>query len=424
MRLQVFWVTLVTVILLPLAQTRISEEELITITDTSAIFSWFTDQPSDGRVVYDLCESLTPFRLRTDTYSHDNLLKEDLFSFVKHGVQNTSYHYIEINSLLPGKQYCYQLRSGLFVGDSTRFSPGNFTTIVPPSGRFLFTFATLNDMHVGEKTAGLIVIGGIVLTPGFEWPDESNPYWKFSNEAAVEAINKLGVDFTVVKGDISSDYTEEEFQWAKQILDRLDRPYWPMRGNHDRVQQRPEDYYKKVFGLNQTWYSFNYNDFHFIALDSVDLQDGHPDLLPEQVEWLSRDLASSANMTTFMFLHHAVTAEAAIWSLDKEDRQILLDLLEENPQVIGVFSGHSHRAKLTTSPQVSRIWFAETPASKEYPLGFSVYRVYTNGFIQTFYRTNCPECLEWNSMTRQMFFRAAPFTQLGTPADRNYAYSF
>ncbi len=279
--------------------------------------------------------------------------------------------------------------------------------------------------RAGEKTAGLIVVGGIVLTPGFEWPDPDNPYWKFSNEDAVAGINRRGVAFTVVKGDISSDYKEDEFIAAKRILDGLRQPYYPLRGNHDRVQRSPQDYYKTVFGLNQTWYSFDYSGFHFIALDSVRLSDGHPYLDPAQVAWLRDDLGRHPTSKTFLFLHHAVTTQAFIWSLDPADRDTLLALLEANPQVIGVFSGHSHRAKITTDAAISRaLFFPETPSSKEYPLGYVIYHVYTGGFMQVFYRATCADCLVWNSMTRQEFFRLAPYAQLGETEDRNYVFTF
>jgi len=398
---------------------QITEEELVTVSNVSAIITWRTAQPLDGLVYYAPCAKVD--RSRVDARG---VLKESAFAFMVDARVNTSFHYIEIDSLIPGETYCYQVRSGEFVGESTRFSPGKFTTIVPPSGEYLFTFATLNDMHVGEKTAGLIVINNRTLTPGFEWEDENNPYWKFSNEASVRQINQKNVAFTVVKGDISSDYKEKEFQDAKVILDRLASPYYPMRGNHDRVSSSPQDYYKTVFGITDTYYSFDYKGFHFICLDSVNIGNGSPQIDDAQVSWLRADLAANSNKKTFLFLHHAVTAQAFIWSIPAEDREELLSLLENSPQVIGVFSGHSHRSKVTKSERVG-IFFPETPASKEYPLGYSLYHVYTNGFIQLFYRASCTECLQWNSMTRQMFFGAAPFAMLGDPVgDRNFVYNF
>jgi len=332
----------------------------------------------------------------------------------------SKFHHISVDNLLPGTTYCYQVASGDEVGQPTQWSPGVVTTLTPPPGELLFTFATVNDMHVGEAVAGLIVIGGITLTPGFTWDDPENPYWKFTNEAAVRGINALGVDFTIAKGDVSSDFKEHEYHEVQRILGGLTQPYYVMRGNHDRVGPTGPDYYREVFGLNETWYSFDHKGIHFVALDSVKLDDGAPQLTEEQLVFLDKDLASHNSSTTFVYLHHAVTLEAFIWSIPPEDRDRFVAILQKNPQVVGVFSGHSHRAKLTTDLTLKEMVFAETPSTKEYPMGFCTYQIYTGGYIQTFHRSICDECLEWNSMTRQEFFRLAPFFQFGSLADKNF----
>lgn len=336
----------------------------------------------------------------------------------------TMFHYLTVNGLQPGTTYCYQAMSGDEVGSPTLWSPGHFTTLTPPPGEHLFTFATVNDMHVGEDVAGLIVIGGIVLTPGFTWDDPNNPYWKFTNEAAVSGINTHNVDFTVAKGDVSSDFKEEEYLEVQRILGNLNQPYYIMRGNHDRVGYNGPDYYKQVFGLNTTWYSWSHQGFHFVALDSVKLDDGQPHISEEQFVFLEKDLAAHADNKTFVFLHHAITLEAFIWSIPLEDRSRFIAILERNPQVVGVFSGHSHRASLTHDLTLKEMIFSETPSTKEYPMGYCIYQVYSGGYIQNFHRSRCAECLEWNSMTRQEFFRLSPFFTFGTLADKNFVVSF
>jgi len=338
----------------------------------------------------------------------------------------TLFHHVTIQGLDPGETYCYQVIDGDGSPSSpTPWSPGVFTTLIPPPGEKLFTFATVNDMHVGEKVAGLVVVGGIVLTPGFEWPDPDNPYWKFTNEAAINEINSLNVDFTIAKGDVSSDFKQEEYIEVKRILDQLVQPYYVMRGNHDRVgTSGAPDYYKLIFNLTTTWYSFDYKGFHFLALDSVNLDNGAPEINDEEFLFLEADLQTNNNTKTFVFLHHAATWESFIYSLIIEDRIRFLSILSENPQVVGVFSGHSHRAAITGDRDLPDLVFSETPAAKEYPMGFSVYEVYTGGYIQHFHRSKCSECLEWNSITRQEYFRLAPFLQYGSTSERNFVVTF
>jgi len=341
----------------------------------------------------------------------------------KSSKEPTQFHHVTIDGLTPGSTYCYQVLEGGNTGSPTPWSPGYLTTLVPPPGERLFTFATLNDMHVGEKVAGLVVIGGVVLTPGFQWDDPNNPYWKFTNEAAVHEVNLLNADFTIAKGDVSSDFKEQEYLDCKAILDQLVNPYYVMRGNHDRVEQGP-DYYKLVFNITTTWYSFDYQGFHFLALDSVNLDNGSPEINDEEFSFLENDLATHNETKTFVFLHHTATLESFVYSLIPPHRIRFLEILKRSPQVVGVFSGHSHRAAITGDRDLPDLVFAETPAVKEYPMGFSIYEVYSTGYIQHFHRTTCAECLEWNSMTRQEYFRLAPFLQYGTTQERNFVVNF
>ncbi len=101
--------------------------------------------------------------------------------------RDTPYHYVELNGLEPGQTYYYQARSngklvaptpftlisGNAVGTSdyglTTGGPYSFTVPEPPPGRFLFSIALCNDLHMGETTAGLLggtEIKGIQQVPG------------------------------------------------------------------------------------------------------------------------------------------------------------------------------------------------------------------------------------------------------------------
>lgn len=406
--------------------TQIFNEELVTVTDTSIILTWRTDENGDSKVF--LGTSL------------DNMSEYDCKE------TKTKYHYCEVTGLTPGTLYYYKTKSGGITGgtndDINEYSPGTVRTLTPPSGDFLFQFATMNDVHVGEEVAGLIIIGNQPINEGFTWPDKNNPYWLFMNNAAVAEINERGADFVIIKGDITSEHRKEEFEKAKEIFSLLTMPYIVLRGNHDRIDADPENYYVNVFDLynyaplnnhynldshGHFYISFDYKNFHFVGLDSADI-DGGGKICDEQLAWLQNDLSTHPSQKTFIFLHHPVVAEtgdiagtAGILN-DVPSRKEFLKIISNNQQVKGVFSGHTHRNKVNYSDDAPEVVFAETGSTKEYPGGYAIYRVYSGGFMSNFYKTRCKECREWSEITRNEydFLGGGQVILFGKLEDRNY----
>lgn len=406
--------------------TQILNEELVTVTDSTIILTWTTDEKGDSKVFIGT--------------SPDDLHEYDCREI------KTKYHYCELTGLTPGTVYYYQTKSGGITGTPNEYSPGYAETLSTPPGDFLFQFATMNDVHVGEEVAGLIVIGDQILNEGFTWPDENNPYWLFMNNAAVNEIDERGADFVIIKGDITSEHKKEEFEKAKEIFSLLTMPYFVLRGNHDRIDADPENYYINVFDLKNYapldnhykidshghfFISFDYKNIHFIGLDSADI-DGGGKICDEQLSWLQNDLALSFSKTTLIFLHHPVVAEpgdvAGVAGIlnDSTSRNQFLTLVSNNPQVKGVFSGHTHRNKVNYSDRSPGVVFAETGSTKEYPGGYTIYRVYTGGFMSNFYKTRCQECREWSDITRNEydFLGGGQVVLFGNLADRNYTFKW
>lgn len=314
------------------------------------------------------------------------------------------FHLVEVEGLDPGTPYRYRTTRGdPSWADPFGLSPREFVTPEPPPGERLFRFATVNDIHIGVKEVGLI--SG--LGEPFTWPDPANPHWRFPIVTAVEEINRRGVDFVIVKGDITSGFTKGEFETARQILDGLDPPCYPMRGNHDRVGGNPDDYYLSVFGDllpgSQSHFSFSHKGFRFLCLDSSNLEDGHPLVSEEQLGWLGEQLKTPD--PTFVCLHHAVTKEASIlFSLLDQNREDFIATVSPHDHVVGILSGHSHRDRVTHEDALGPVPCVETAATLHFPLGYTVYDVYPTGWVQTCFRMNCPPCLEWAEMTKGLYF--------------------
>ncbi len=377
-------------------------EELVTVTEDGFGVAWETAESGPTVLYYgDSPNDLQPW---DDT-----------------GAPPSRHHLVVVTGLASDTLYYYSTTAPRRETVDNPFSPGQVRTLKTPPGEYLFSFATVNDTHVGETVAGLIVIGDFSLTPGFTWPDPNNPYWLFTNEQAVQQINALGADFVIHKGDVSSEAEEQQFIDAQTIFSALDAPIYYARGNHDRPQD-DHDYFEEVLGITVTHSYFDHDPLRLIIMDTNDPL-GLGDPADDQLAWLKTvlDDAQAQGLRAMIFAHQTFALKGGFpWSVDPADAKALAELLTNYPNFVGMFAGHSHRAKVNYVDQTAWVPYVETPATKEYPLGFAYYRVYEGGYVQSFYREACEDCLEWCSMTRGEYFGLAPWIMFGKTEDRNF----
>lgn len=385
----------------------ITETDLVTVTDTGFQLSFVTGEAGGGGVVFGASPA-------------------DLSASVLEDGPPTRFHFLAVDGLLPGRTYYYRVKSGDALWPRPPAPPEQVTTLTPPPGRLLFSFAVINDVHAMEDIAGVILAPGSWIPPltrGFTWRYPVDNYWEFTLRAAVAGVNRSGAELCVINGDLTSWFSPEEFRAVKSFLDRLSMPYYVTRGNHDRVEDYPEDYFKSTFGLESSWYGVDHAGFHFVFLDDSRLSDGWMEIPEEEFEWLAADLASHRSLPTFIFEHRPLGAD---WvDVDKAQRARLLEILSENLQVVGLFNGHSHRAKVSFVPEsTGDVPHIEVPSTKEYPAGYGVVRVYEGGYMYNFFLSDCADCLEWDHITRGQYFGHAPRMLFKTLADRNLTYRF
>lgn len=386
---------------------QVEYEELLSVSENGFAVAWKTDEPTLSILYYSADpDDLTPW---------------------EESAELTAMHLVWVDDLEPDTTYFYStsLDTTPASADENPFSPGWVHTQQAPPGNYLFSFVTLNDTHVGEETAGLIVIGGLVLTPGFTWDDPDRPYWLFTNEAAVATINELAPDFVIHKGDVTSTAEAEQFADAQAIFGELDADLYYARGNHDRPRDG-HDYFKEVLGIDPTYYYFDHGPLRFIILDTNN-ELGSGDLSDEQFPWLADVLndARDAGRRVMIFSHHTFALHGALaYAVNPADCRQFTELLANYPNFVGLFAGHSHRARLNFDDRTGWVPYVETPATKEYPQGFAFYRVYEGGYTQTFHRPPCAECLAWADLTRGEYYGLAPWLMLGDLYERNFVVRY
>ena len=156
-------------------------------------------------------------------------------------------------------------------------------TLARPAGELRCRIATVNDVHFGELEAGRIdhLAEGPVQRVG---PDEP-PYPETMNRAAVAEIAATDVAAVIVKGDLSSDGTDEEWAafeacYRAPFGDRLH----VVRGNHDAYRGQTAyagDQWIELAGVAVA------------LLDTVRPERSTGWISPEQLDWLDAHAASA-----------------------------------------------------------------------------------------------------------------------------------
>ncbi|MDQ1396338.1 MAG: 3,5-cyclic-AMP phosphodiesterase, partial [Acidimicrobiaceae bacterium] len=323
--------------------------ELVTLTDSQAILTWFTGDPttldSYGR----------PAPIPADTVVQLGTHPAALHTVVERDDQ-TPYHYVELGGLEPGQTYFYLCLSNGRVATPTQVaatatSTGQFTVPMPPPGKHLFTMAWANDAHIGESTSGLAASSPVPGTPGGGFPpgfpvDPNNPYWQVMALAAVAESRQRGAELLLVAGDLTSEAAPADMARAKSYLDGFGAyrsDYFVVRGNHDRPHKgaaydgcRPaagsdarDCLLDTFFPDGRTFFSFDRAGVHFVGLDTNDVN-GMGAITAEQFDWLQADLTAHHGTPTFLFGHHPVSEESAatalppiVFTVNQQDAQRL-----------------------------------------------------------------------------------------------------
>jgi len=436
--------------------------EVATVTDTSVIITWFTGSATQ------VDEYGFPLPVATDTELQLGQWDSTTMTLVPGTLQTvfqdstpTPYHYAEVTGLEPGTNYGYVALSNgqqaqqtsmqfpVGVGGSLDY-PGTFTTLTTPPGSYLFTLALSNDLHYGEGDSGIIEDN---WPPSFEQTAGLPPYPQVMLQAMLGDLRQpdRNADRLIVAGDLTSDGYLSEAQGVRQLLDgwgTLQQNYFVSRGNHDRSRNGTDwDTCTVVPGTNPTHYDcwgdvfpyplqslqhYEVGGLRLIGLDTTTLDDAGGTMDAAQLGNLSDVLRQDRDRPTLLFGHHPITYESAAtteagpsFDIDRPTSIALQRLYQRTPGVFFHHSGHTHRNKRTfllddQQNPVQSVEFLEVGATKEYPGGYSLLRLYTGGYMVSYYKNRTQLALAWAQRSRHEYYSLYPHYMLGTIADRNH----
>ena len=231
----------------------------------------------------------------------------------------------------------------------------------------LQTIGLLYDLHVGVGR--------------YEYEDNS------VQQAAIDKLNEVGVDWTVVGGDLRllSPWEEQtqwgewhgdpgdafyhsEFERARELLDeRLESDYYVIRGNNER----PMSAYRKHFPEKEfpLWFHFEDNGVRYVFLDSNPHQGYHPlteiqnFITSPQISMLMRLMDEDGTVPTFVFCHAPLCKHTELdenWETGSKPYFFVLNYLAvqrvlERGNTVFVNSGHYYYDHGRGSKQVNGV---------------------------------------------------------------------
>jgi len=294
---------------------------------------------------------------------------------------------------------------------------GHVVRTLPRRGELLARVATVNDVHFGETVCGHV--DGQDDLETFSVEPGATPYPEVMNAGAVADISRVGPDLVVVKGDLTSSGTREEYDRFLEVYgtafgDRL----LHVRGNHES--------YPGLEAADWPTQERTLDGVTVALLDTSRPATVNGRLSPDQLEWLD-ELGSRADRPVLVFGHHPVwnpaeePREDTCFGLVPDHTEALAAVFARRPSLVGYFAGHTHRNRVVELPGLPGVPFAEVACVKDYPGSWAEYRIHEDLVLQVHRRISTPEALAWSERCRGMFGGAYPDYARGRSSDRCFA---
>lgn len=301
------------------------------LTENSVILHWKTDVTVDTKVQYGTNSAALTQEAALPTPTTD--------------------HIVTLSGLTPNTKYFYAIGTsvGVIQGDTNNY----------------FTTAPLN----GSEGKYTFWVSGDCGTNTTHQRNVRDRYLEYMDGKSANGWLLLGDN--AYNSGTEQEYSSNFFDIYESNLMR-NTPLWPAPGNHDYANSgsRQNDHavpYFDIFDLpsngeaggvpsgTEAFYSYDYGNIHFLALDSYGKEDNATrlyDTLGAQVQWIKADLAANNKPWVVAYWHHAPYTKGSHNSDTEGElisiRQNFIRILEREGVDL-ILCGHSHdyeRSKL------------------------------------------------------------------------------
>lgn len=269
-----------------------------------------------------------------------------------------------------------------------------FRTLPRPTGPLRCRIGTVNDVHFGEHEAGRI--DDHTDGPILRMPAGAEPYPETMNRAAAAEMSGVDLDAVIVKGDLTTDGTPEEFAdfescYRTAFGDRLH----VVRGNHDAYRHQ-SDY------AGDKWIELP--GVAVALLDTAIPGSSTGTLWPDQIDWLDAGAAASTVPVLAMGHHQQWVGgqrSPDYFGIDPDASDALTEVLARRPALVAYTAGHTHRHRVRWV--ANGVPTVEVGCVKDFPGTWAEYRVYDGGVVQIVHRVSAPAALAWSEACRGLY---------------------
>ena len=159
---------------------------------------------------------------------------------------------------------------------------------------------------------------------------------------AIKAMNDEGGDLVLASGDFGSMPTRSELEFARDVLDGLNVPYYPVPGNHDALfsGEKEETLFREVFSLKENNYHFVQKGIRFIGIGHGCGSDfKNNSVRPAVMAWLKKTLTTIRNDQPIIFFSHYPFAKGVNGRTNNADD---VHELFNGKKLLAMISGHFH----------------------------------------------------------------------------------
>lgn len=276
-------------------------------------------------------------------------------------------------------------------------------TLRRPDGNLRSVFATVNDVHFGEASAGQI--DDLEMGPIRRSKPGDDPYPEVMNRAAVAEMEAIEPRAVIVKGDLSVDGLPEEWAafercYREPFGDRLH----VVRGNHDAYR------YQDAYAGDQR---IDLPGVTVALLDTVVPGSTTGNVTASQADWLDA-VADEATQPVIVMGHHqqwiagtrADPTESKrsddYFGIHPDGSDRLDGVCARRPSILAYAAGHTHRHRVRSMTE-SGVASIEVGCTKDFPGTWAEYRVFDGGIMQIVHRLSSPEALAWSEPCRGLY---------------------
>jgi 3',5'-cyclic-AMP phosphodiesterase len=297
------------------------------------------------------------------------------------------------------------------------------TTLPAPPGRLLSRFATISDLHIGERGFG----ASHTIEDVFPLPEGWESYTLRCARAAIDEALEWGAEAIIVKGDLTGDGHPVEFREVGRLLSGVRVPVEVTLGNHE-FHDRYSDPFSRLadagIQVPQSPWALDLPGVRVILGHSWIRQE-RAGQMPAAQRGQIVELAAEAPAAAFVALHH----QPQRWRIANQyppgipgpEAVALLDgLLAANPATM-VASGHTHRHRLHHHGALLAV---EVGSTKDYPGTWAGYAVHEGGIRQVVRRVAAPAAITWTESTYYALGGVWGWWAPGAMSDRCFTHAW